>query len=88
VDLSADNFSEAFRVLCDELGSFSPELLSKPRLILGTKLDLEGTAERLAALATQYPQEAVRGISVFSGQGLEGLGGELLRLAEAGTGDL
>jgi GTP-binding protein len=85
VDLSADGFREAFRVLCDELGAFSPDLLSKPRLILGTKLDLEGTAERLDALAAQYPEETIRGISVFSGQGLEGLGGELLRLAEAGT---
>jgi GTP-binding protein len=88
VDLSSDDFLGAFRVLCDELGAFSPELLSKPRLILGTKLDLEGAAEGLKTLAARYPDEKIRGISVFSGQGLEGLGGELLHLAETGREDL
>jgi GTP-binding protein len=87
IDLSADNYREAFRVLADELGAFSPELLSKPRLILGTKLDLEESARRLDALAALYPGEQVRGISVFSGEGLEGLAGELLRLADAGAGE-
>jgi GTP-binding protein len=85
VDLSEDNFQEAFQVLLGELGAFSPELLSKPRLILGTKLDLEGTGGRLAALASRYPEEKIRGISVFSGQGLEELAGELFRLAGTGA---
>ncbi|MDR2746954.1 MAG: GTPase ObgE [Treponema sp.] len=84
IDLSADNYLEAFGALCDELGAFSPELTSKPRLILGTKLDLEETAGRLGELAARYPRERIRGISVFSGEGLDGLAGELLRLAEAG----
>jgi GTP-binding protein len=85
IDLSADNYLEAFQVLIDELEAFSPELPAKPRLILGTKLDLEGASCRLAELAARWPGERVRGISVFSGEGLEGLGGELLRLAEAGA---
>ncbi|MDR2375966.1 MAG: GTPase ObgE [Treponema sp.] len=84
VDLSADNFLEAFRVLCAELEAFSPAMLHKPRLIVGTKLDLEGTAERLGELAAHYPQEKVLGISVFSGTGLGALTGELVRLADLG----
>jgi GTP-binding protein len=84
IDLSADNYLEAFPVLYDELGTFSPELTSKPRLILGTKLDLEGTAERLDRLSARCPDEMVKGISVFSGAGLDDLAGELLRLADAG----
>jgi GTP-binding protein len=86
IDLSGGGYLEAFRVLCDELGSFSPDLISKPRLILGTKLDLEESAGRLEELAARYPREQVRGISVFSGEGLESLPGELLRLADCGTG--
>jgi GTP-binding protein len=85
VDLSADNFLEAFRLLCAELEAFSPDLPRKPRLVLGTKLDLEGTAGRLEELRARYPEEKVLGLSVFSGEGLGGLAGELLRLVDAGT---
>jgi GTP-binding protein len=53
IDLSTDGYGEAFRVLGDELRAFSPELLSKPRLILGTKLDLEESAGRLAGVVTR-----------------------------------
>lgn len=84
VDLSADNFLEAFRVLCAELEAFSPALIQKPRLIVGTKLDLDGTGERLEELAARYPGEKVLGLSVFSGTGLGVLTGELLQLADAG----
>jgi GTP-binding protein len=83
IDLSADNYLEAPGILRAELSAFSPELPAKPRLVLGTKLDLEGTGERLAELAARYPEERMLGISVFSGQGLDRLEGELLRLADA-----
>jgi GTP-binding protein len=87
IDLSADNFLEAFRILCAELEAFSPDLLRKPRLILGTKLDLEGTGARLTELAARYREEKMLGVSVFSGEGLAGLTGELLRLADTGAED-
>jgi GTP-binding protein len=82
IDLSADNYLEAFRVLCAELEAFSPELLAKPRLVLGTKLDLEDTAGRFVELQARYPEEKIRGISVFSGEGLVALSGELVQLAD------
>jgi GTP-binding protein len=53
------------------LEAFSPLLVDKPRLILGTKLDLEGTSERLEELRTRYPDEQLIGVSVFSGEGLD-----------------
>jgi GTP-binding protein len=87
IDLSEDNFPEAFPILRAELEAFSPDLLRKPRLILGTKLDLAGTGERLAELAARHPEEQILGISVFSGEGIAGLAGELLRLADTGTED-
>jgi hypothetical protein len=49
---------------------------------VGTKLDLEGTGERLEQLAAQYPREKVLGLSVFSGEGLGVLAEELLHLAD------
>jgi hypothetical protein len=57
--------------------------LKKPRLILGTKTDLEESSGRLEELREIYPREKVRGISVFSGQGLAELAGDLAGLADA-----
>ncbi|GHV47557.1 GTPase Obg [Spirochaetia bacterium] len=81
VDLSDDNYLEAFDILCRELEAFSPELIQKPRLLLGSKTDLAESGERLKELAAKYPNEKLRGISVFSGEGITELGWDLLELA-------
>jgi len=74
VDLGEDNYLEAFDILHKELETFSPELVAKRRIIVGTKLDLEHAGlpaqERLAELKNKYKGEQVLGISVFSGEGL------------------
>ncbi|MDR3342611.1 MAG: GTPase ObgE [Treponema sp.] len=70
IDLGEDTYQEAFAVLYQELAAFSPELVQKPRILIGTKLDINDTAERLAALKTRYPGERVLGVSVFSGEGI------------------
>jgi GTP-binding protein len=87
VDLSADNYLEAFDILLGEIGAFSPELPRKKRIVLGTKLDLEESAGRLEKLRERYPAEKVRGISVFSGEGIADLAADLVRLADEGTAD-
>ncbi len=71
IDLSEDNYLEAFGILSAELGNFSPVLPEKKRIILGTKLDLECTGERLLELKKAYPNEEILGLSVFSGEGLD-----------------
>jgi GTP-binding protein len=71
IDLSDDNYLEAFDILFNELDSFSPELSAKKRIILGTKLDLENTEERFAELKKALPAEEVLGLSVFNDRGLE-----------------
>ncbi|MCL2193241.1 MAG: GTPase ObgE [Treponema sp.] len=87
VDLSDDNYLEAFDVLQRELETFSPELVEKKRILLGTKTDLPDTGERLAELAAKYPGETVRGISVFSGDGIDELTRDFLRLAGDTSGE-
>jgi GTP-binding protein len=82
IDLSDDRWADAFEVLLGELEAFSGELARKPRIILGTKTDVPESGERLSGLAAKYPGEKVRGISVFSGDGLDGLAGEFLALTE------
>ena len=85
IDLSEDNYLEAFDILLRELGDFSPELTAKKRLICGSKLDLENTAGALERLSARYPGEKVLGISVFSGAGLAELTAELGTLVNAGS---
>ena len=85
IDLGEDNFLEAFDILCRELEAFSPELVEKQRIIIGTKLDLENSnqtesgafpeavvpvRQRLEELKSKYDREQVLGISVFSGEGI------------------
>jgi GTP-binding protein len=83
VDLSDDAYLTAFDVLLQELAAFSPDGVPEKRLLLGTKTDLPQTAERLALLAEKYPDEKLRGISVFSGDGINELAGDLARLVFA-----
>lgn len=87
IDLSDDNYQEAFDVLVKELEAFSPELMQKKRILVGTKLDLEGTEERLKILQARYPEETVMGISVFTGQGLTELSHAFARMVTEMDGE-
>jgi len=80
IDLSDDNYLNAFDILLNELGSFSEDLIKKKRLLVGTKTDLEGTQERVSELTAKYPDEEVMSISVFSGDGIKELGNAFLTL--------
>ena len=73
IDLSADNWREAFGILSSELASFSTELFAKKRIVIGSKIDLPEAAARLPELVTALPDEKVVGISVFSAEGLDEL---------------
>lgn len=73
VDLSDDAWERAYGILREELESFSPDLARKPRVLVGTKLDLPEARERMQAFRDANPDERVFGISVFSGEGLPDL---------------
>ncbi|MBN2873631.1 MAG: GTPase ObgE [Spirochaetales bacterium] len=79
IDLSDDGFLDAFGILSGELSGYSDELVSKPRIVIGTKLDLPETTGRLAELAVSLPGEKVLGISTFTGEGLDDVSREFLR---------
>ena len=73
IDLGEENYLQAFDILYRELEAFSPELTAKKRILIGSKLDLDDTRERLLKLKEKYPKENVLGISVFSGEGISEL---------------
>jgi ethanolamine utilization protein EutP (predicted NTPase) len=64
------------------LGAYDPALLSRPRLVVGTKLDLPESGERLRELGAAAG-ERVLGISVWNRQGLEELARALVELGRA-----
>ena len=71
IDLSDNNYLTAYNTLCGELSAYSEELAEKKRVIIATKLDLEGTKERLDELRKQMTDVPVLGISVFNRWGLD-----------------
>lgn len=73
IDLSDDNWKEAYGILYHELEEFSPLMVQKPHIIVGTKMDLPQSQERFQEFASLFPNEKVYGISVFSGDGMNEL---------------
>lgn len=69
-DLSEPNFLKSFDLVKEELGEYAPELLKRPRLLVGSKLDLHEADLALARLRQAHPREIVCGISAFGGKGL------------------
>jgi GTP-binding protein len=72
---------EQERILLEELGRYRPELLERPRLVVGSKVDLLGPdAERPSADGQPGSQQEVR-ISAVTGAGLGPFLGRLAGLA-------
>jgi GTP-binding protein len=71
IDCSEENALQVFDVLMKELSGFSAELAEKRRIVLGTKLDIDGARERFAELVQSLPNERVLGISTYTGEGFE-----------------
>jgi len=78
VDLGTEDCVAVVSVLDGELGSYAQVLRGKPRILVGTKLDLEGARGRLGELAAAYPSDRVLGVSSFSREGVEELARTLL----------
>jgi GTP-binding protein len=75
-----DDCRATVTVLDGELESYAPVLRGKPRILVGTKLDLEGARKKLRDLAAAYPDDKVLGVSSFSREGVEELARALLGL--------
>ncbi len=71
VDLTDPDYLTHYEKLLHEVGEFQEDLLSKPRLLIATKLDMEGTDENLKELSKAYPDLDICAISVFSRTGIE-----------------
>lgn len=81
VDLSNPDFLSHYEKLLFEVGEFQAELLDKPRLLIATKLDIDGTEDSLKELKEAYPDLNITSISVFARTGIEKLKEQFFELA-------
>ena len=66
-----------------ELRAYDPALVARPRLVVGTKLDLDGDGALSTGLHHRYPREQVVTVSAHTGAGMDELRAALSRLARA-----
>lgn len=83
IDLAAAG--DAAAALERELRAYDPALAQRPRLVVGTKQDLDADGALCAALRRRYAGEQVVTVSAHTGAGLSELRGALSRLARAGA---
>ena len=75
IDLTVENYADQYRVLLNELKSYSKKLAEKPKLLVFSKADLvEGSnLKKLAKKKIRYYSGKVHIISAVSGSGIEEL---------------
>jgi GTPase len=83
VDMDDDRYLEAYATLRAELGAYAPEMLDKPSILIATKIDIEGTADRLEELKAAYPDTEVAALSVFTGEGISTVKQAFIRMVSA-----
>lgn len=81
VDLSDPDFLNHYDKLLYEVGEFQEALLHKPRLLIATKRDVEGTDEALTELKEKYPDLDIVDISVFARSGIDNLKDKFFNLS-------
>jgi GTP-binding protein len=73
IDLHDEDPQGTYRMLEEQLHSYSPDLTSKRRLVVGTKMDLAGSGDRLTELKSALPDQSCLGVSAVTGFGLADL---------------
>ena len=85
VDLGGTDCPSAVATLEKELALYSRELAARPRLIVGTKQDVETAADGLASLQKAFPGDRILTVSAFARTGIAELKKAILGLVgEAG----
>ena len=80
IDLHDEEPQNAYRMLEEELTAYSPDLATKQRLVVGTKMDLADSGNRLSALQSALEEQTCLGISAVSGYGIPALKARLEKM--------
>ena len=84
IDLSDSDFERSFDTLVEELRDFDSSLLNKKRIVVGSKIDIDGAIERAEDLRRSLSGEDVFAISSHTHLGLGELKGKLFELVSGG----
>ncbi|QFP42287.1 GTPase ObgE [Borrelia miyamotoi] len=82
IDVASNNFLSDYNILFNELGKYNVEFLSKKRVIVANKLDLDGAVDRFNELKRALGSERILGISIYENRGIDELVSELFTLSE------
>ncbi|UCF98720.1 MAG: GTPase ObgE [Spirochaetaceae bacterium] len=85
IDLQDQDPEDSYHMLEEELRSYSTDLTHKPRLVVGTKMDLAGSTDKLSELKAALEDQTCLGISAVSGYGMTVLRQMLLEKLAAGV---
>lgn len=85
LDLSCGDLHEDYKTLLGEMKEYSEELLRKPRVIVGTKLDAAGAGSEEAFHASLLDGRKVA-VSSFARLGIEDLKKAIVRTMEDSYG--
>lgn len=73
IDLSGEDVKHNYDIVIDELSRYAPELVRKPRVVIGTKIDLPGTEDNLKLLRSCGGADKVCAVSSFTSDGVDEL---------------
>ncbi|AHH04616.1 GTP-binding protein CgtA (probably involved in DNA repair) [Borrelia miyamotoi FR64b] len=82
IDVASNNFLSDYKILFNELGKYNVEFLSKKRVIVANKLDLDGAVDGFNELKRALESERILGISIYENRGINELVSELFTLSE------
>jgi GTPase involved in cell partitioning and DNA repair len=85
LDLSCGDVGEDYRTLLGEMKEYSEELLGKPRIIVGTKLDAAGDGSEEAFRSSHLEGRKIA-VSSVTRLGIEDLKKEIVRTMEDSYG--
>lgn len=88
VDVSDDNFLDAFDILKKELTEYSAELAGKNSLLICTKMDEEGSEERFGQIKAKYPEMTVLPLSIYMDELLDDIKRAFMQLVSFDSSDI
>jgi len=82
LDLGEEDMLETYDKLLKELEIYEPSLLTKKRLIIGTKLDMDEDRSRCKALKERFKDDPHVCVSIFTREGMDELKNIFIKLAK------
>jgi len=85
IDMSDESAEHAYASLRKELREYHKDLISKPEVVIASKMDLPESEERLSQWKKQHPHMQIIPISVYTGEGIDLVRQQFVRIGIEGN---